>query len=116
MDDGRRIFGHILGSKQDHTQAALAKAAGANPDQIATLLAMAAPASLAGLGKAKQDQGLDAGALAGLVKSEATRVHAQTPNELSGLLKWIDADGDGDVAEDIAAIASKALGGLFRKN
>lgn len=116
MGDGKRILGHILGSRQGKTEAALAKAAGADQDQIAKLLAMAAPAILAGLGKAKHDGGLDAGALAGLVKAESRSAEAQSPKELSGLLKWIDADGDGNVAEDVVAIAGKAFGGLFKKN
>ncbi len=115
MDDGRRILGHILGAKQGQAEMALAKAAGANPDQIAKLLAMAAPAILAGLGKAKHDGGLDAGALAGLVKAESKKAETAAPNELSGILKWIDADGDGNVAEDVVAIAGKAFGGFFRK-
>lgn len=115
MDDGRRILGHILGARQDKTEAALARAAGANQQQIAQLLAMAAPAILAGLGKAKQQQGLDAGGLAGLVKAETKKAETVAPNELSGLLKYIDADGDGDIAEDVIAIAGRTLGGFFKK-
>jgi hypothetical protein len=116
VGDGRRILGHILGGKQGQTEAALAKAAGVNQDQVGALLAMAAPAILASLGKAKAQGGLDAGALAGLVKSESAKVAKDAPSELGGLLKWIDADGDGNVVEDIAAIAGRTLGGLFKKH
>lgn len=116
MNDGERILGHILGSKQGETQAALAKAAGADPAQIGKLLAMAAPAILAGLGRARTENGLDAGGLADLVKKESSKAQSVAPNELGGLLKWIDADGDGNVAEDVIAIAGKAFGGMFRKN
>ncbi len=115
MGDGAKILGHILGGKQGQAETALAKAAGANPDQIAKLLAMAAPAVLAGLGRAKAEGGLDAGALAKLVTKESKTAQSAAPNELGGLLKWIDADGDGNVVEDIAAIAGKALGGMFKK-
>ena len=115
LDDGRRILGHVLGGKQGATEMALAKAAGVSQDQIAKILAMAAPAVLAGLGKAKREQDLDAGALAGLVKKEAANVQKAAPNDLSGLLRFIDADGDGNVVEDIMGLASKGLGGFFNK-
>lgn len=115
LDDGRRILGHVLGGKQGAAEAALAKAAGVNQDQVAKILAMAAPAVLAGLGKAKREQGLDAGALAGLVKQETANVRQSAPNEMSGLLRFIDADGDGDVVDDLVGLASKGLGGFFKK-
>ena len=94
---------------------ALANAAGADPDQIAKLLAMAAPAILAGLGQAKREQGLDPGALAQLVKSESRQAEAAAPKELSGFLKWIDSDGDGRIDDNIASLALKGLGELFGK-
>ncbi len=115
MTDGRAILGHILGGKQGAAQETLAKAAGADPDQIAKLLAMAAPAILAGLGQAKREKGLDAGALAQLVKTESRQAEASAPQELSGLLKWVDTDGDGRIDDNIAELAMKGLSGLFGK-
>jgi hypothetical protein len=115
MTDGRAILGHILGGKQGTAQETLAKAAGAEPDQIAKLLAMAAPAILAGLGQATREKGLDAGALAQLVKTESRQAEAAAPKELSGFLKWIDSDGDGRIDDNIASLAMKGLGGLFGK-
>ncbi len=115
MADGGAILGHILGGKRGQAEQTLAKAAGANPDQIAKLLAMAAPVILAGLGKAKRDQGLDANALASLVKTESQRAETAAPNELNGFLKWIDTDGDGRIDDNIAEIATKGLASLFGK-
>jgi hypothetical protein len=115
MQDGKAILGHILGGKKGQAEQTLAKAAGANPDQIAKLLSMAAPAILAGLGKAKRDQGLDADALARLVKTESQRAEAAAPKELGGFLKWIDTDGDGRIDDNIAEIATKGLASFFGK-
>jgi hypothetical protein len=115
MQDGNAILGHILGGKKGQAEQTLAKAAGANPDQIAKLLAMAAPAILAGLGKAKRDQGLDADALARLVKSESQRAETAAPKELGGFLKWIDTDGDGRIDDNIAEMATKGLASFFGK-
>ncbi|MFN0024434.1 MAG: DUF937 domain-containing protein [Parvularculaceae bacterium] len=113
--DGRAILGHILGGKQGQAQESLAKAAGANADQIGNLLAMAAPAILAGLGKAKREQGLDAGALAQLVTAESKNAETAAPNELGGLLKWLDTDGDGRIDDNLAELASKGLSSLLGK-
>ncbi|MEZ5920428.1 MAG: DUF937 domain-containing protein [Parvularculaceae bacterium] len=115
MEDGRAILGHILGGKQQQTQSALAKAAGVDSDQIGKLLAMAAPAILAGLGKAQRQQGLDPNGLAELVKHETSKAQTQAPNELSGLLKWVDSDGDGRIDDDLAGLAAKGLSSLFKR-
>ncbi len=114
LADGQKILGHILGGKQASTERALAKTAGVDQSQIGNLLAMAAPAVLASLGRAKREQGLDASALAGLVTEESVRVQKAAPNELGGLMQFIDQDGDGDIQDDILeAAGKKLLGGLF---
>jgi hypothetical protein len=114
LADGQKILGHILGSKQGPATSALAKS-GVSESQIGSLLAMAAPAVLASLGRAKREQGLDISGLAGLVTEEGVRAEKQAPNELSGLMKLIDKDGDGNVTEEIMGMGAKMLGGLFKK-
>ncbi len=114
LSDGQKILGHILGGKQDQTAQALAKTAGVDQGQIAQLLAMAAPAVLASLGRAKREQGLDASALAGLVTEESVRAQKTAPPALGGLMGFLDQDGDGDFKDDILEQAGKQLlGGLF---
>lgn len=112
--DGQKILGHILGGKRQATERALAKSAGVGQDQIGQLLAMAAPAVLASLGRAKREQGLDASALAGLVTEESVRAQQKAPAELGGLMSFLDQDGDGDFKDDmLEAAGKKLLGGLF---
>lgn len=114
LGDGQKILRHILGGKQAQTEKALAQTAGVNTDQIGQLLAMAAPAVLASLGRAKREQGLDASALAGLVTEESVRVQKAAPSELDGLMSFLDQDGDGDFKDDmLEAAGKKLLGGLF---
>ena len=116
MADGQKILGHILGGKQNQTQSALAKAAGVDQGQMGQLLAMAAPALLASLGKAKQEQGLDASALSGLLSQGAQQAKQQGPSELGGLMQFLDQDGDGDFKDDLLEGAGKKLlGSLFGK-
>ena len=114
LADGQRILSHILGGKQDQTTRALAKTAGIDQGQVAQILAMAAPAVLASLGRAKREQGLDASALAGLVTEESVRVQKSAPAALDGLMGFLDQDGDGDFKDDLLEQAGKKLlGGLF---
>ena len=114
LADGQKILGHILGGKRAQTEQALAKSAGVNQDQVGQLLAMAAPMVLASLGRAKREQGLDASALAGLVTEESVRVQKAAPSELSGLMQFLDQDGDGDFKDDMLEAAGKKIfGGLF---
>lgn len=114
LADGQKILGHILGGKQSQTEMALAKTAGVDQGQIAQLLAMAAPAVLASLGRAKREQGLDASALAGLVTEESVRAQKSAPGELGALMGFLDQDGDGDFKDDrLEQAGKKLLGGLF---
>lgn len=114
LADGQKMLGHILGGKREQTEQALAKTAGVGQDQVAKLLAMAAPAVLASLGRAKREQGLDTSALAGLVTEEGVRAQKQAPAELGALMGFLDQDGDGDFKDDLLEAAGKKLfGGLF---
>ena len=114
LADGQKILGHILGGKRSQTEAALAKSAGVNQAQIGSLLAMAAPAILASLGRAKREQGLDSSALAGLVTEEGVRAQKAAPTQFGGLMNFLDADGDGDFTDDLMEGMGKSLmNGLF---
>ncbi|MEM6414879.1 MAG: DUF937 domain-containing protein [Pseudomonadota bacterium] len=116
MSDGQKIITHILGAKKEETETMLAKTAGIEPNQVSTLMAMAAPALLAMLGREKNEKGLDAAALAGLVTEETTRVKQDAPAAMSGILGLLDKDGDGSVTDEILEAAGKRLfGSIFRK-
>ncbi len=115
MADGQKILGHILGGRQNGAQEMMAQATGANASQINNLLAMAAPAVLASLGKAKREQGLGVSDLANLVNAEGAAAQKAAPSELGGLMSMLDADGDGDVKEEVMSLGAKLLGGLFKK-
>ncbi len=115
MTDGRAILGHILGGKQSATEATLAKATGLGQAEIGKLLAMAAPVVLAGLGRAQRQQKLNPAALADHVRAESAKAQQAAPTELTGMLKWLDTDGDGRIDDNLADLAQKGLSGLFKR-
>ncbi len=116
IDDGRRILGHVLGAKREDAERQLASAAGGlDQSQAGALLAMAAPAVLGALGKARREQNLDVSALTDLVKTEGQRAREAAPSELSGFMSMLDADGDGNLSNEAMGIGKRLLGGLFRR-
>ncbi|MEL7490352.1 MAG: DUF937 domain-containing protein [Pseudomonadota bacterium] len=116
MADGQKILGHVFGGRQAVAEQELAKAAGGlDQGQVNALLAMAAPAVLGALGRAKREQNLDVSALAGLVTEEGQRAQKAAPAEMSGFMKMLDSDGDGNLNNEAMGIGKKLLGGLFGK-
>jgi hypothetical protein len=104
--NGAGILGHILGNNQSNTTAMLGKATGLDSSQIMKLMISLAPMVLAALGKVKKEQGLDVSGigdlLSGSVKSQVNK------NQEMGLLtRFLDADGDGSVMDDIANMGMK---------
>lgn len=112
--DGDKILGHIFGGRKEDAEASLASLGGIDQKQAQQMMAMAAPLVMGILGKKKQESGgFDASQLAGLLSGERDTAQAKMPNELGGVMKLLDADGDGDVREELTSMAGNLLGGLF---
>lgn len=109
---GDAILRHILGGKRSNVESALSRTSGLDSASIGKLLSMLAPIVMGTLGRAKQQQNLDAGGLAGLLQGETTRVKQASSSK--GLLSLLDMDGDGDVVDDVTKIGASLLGNLFK--
>lgn len=104
------ILGHIFGQRQAPIQQGVSKATGIDLQSAGKVLMMLAPIVMAGLARARSAQG--AGASAGSVlQGEQSNLERQVPG-LGGLASILDRNHDGNVADDIANIASGQLGGL----
>lgn len=125
IDDGGKILGHVLGSKQSNVQNALSQKSGIDAGNVADILKVAAPLLMGLLGKQQRknnvsDQNGLGGLLGGLINSNS-------PQNQQGFLEAIlDADGDGSVIDDVAGMVlggdkkkkgglGGLLGGLFGK-
>ncbi len=125
-DDGGKILGHVLGSRQKNVEFALSQKSGMDASSVANILKVAAPILMGVLGKEKQQRGVSDhtgldGLLSGMLRSNAPQ------NEQSFLESILDADGDGSIVDDVAGMVlgsgSKKrksglgglLGGLFGK-
>lgn len=112
--DGNGILNHVLGGKRQTVESGLANSSGLDIGAIGKLLPILAPVVMGALGRMKKDQGLDAGGLAQVLAGERSKAAGNMP-QLGGLISLLDADGDGDVTDEIVGFGAKLLSKFFRK-
>ncbi|MCB0472946.1 MAG: DUF937 domain-containing protein [Flavobacteriaceae bacterium] len=113
-NDGSKILGHVLGSKQQGVEQVIGQKAGIDAGSVANILKVAAPILMGVLGKQARQNNVNSpsqldGLLAGLLGGSSTK------QEQSFLEKILDADGDGSIVDDVAGMilgGSKKKGGL----
>jgi len=110
---GSGILKHVLGGQQSQVQAGLSQASGLDAGSAGKLLAMLAPMVMGALGKAQRNGGLDVSDLAGMLAGERRQAKAALPGAAGMLSGFLDADGDGDIKDDVARLGAGLLGKLF---
>lgn len=112
---GGAILGHILGAKRSTVEQGVGQASGLNAAQVSQLLMMLAPIVMAVLGRAKQQSGLDASNLPDVLQQSAQQAQNAAPS-LGGILGgMLDANHDGQIADDVLRAGQSMLGNLFGK-
>jgi hypothetical protein len=129
---GGAILGHVLGGRQPAVEQGIAKRTGLDAAKVGQILQVLAPLVLAALARARQSKpGAQAspGGLSDLLQGELGRMlgragqrapagagaGAQAGGGLGGILGgMLDADGDGNIADDIANRGFDMLRGMFR--
>ncbi|MEM9293179.1 MAG: DUF937 domain-containing protein [Acidobacteriota bacterium] len=111
---GNAILKHVLGgSQRQSAEQGVGNIAGLNGGQASQLLALLAPVVLGALGKAQRQEGLDAGALSGLLGRESRAAGQAVPQAQGILGSLLDQDGDGDVKDDVLRMGAGLLGSMF---
>ncbi len=109
---GASILGHIFGQRQPAVETAVGRSTGLDPAKVSQLLMLLAPVVLGALGRRQRQQGLDPGGLAGVLGEERRQAEASAPAGLGGLLgRVLDADGDGQIMDDVGGLLGGFLGG-----
>ncbi|MCK0145635.1 DUF937 domain-containing protein [Arenibacter sp. F26102] len=112
-EDGAGILGHVFGGKQANVENALSQKSGLDAGAVADILKIAAPLVMAYLGKQKAQSNVsDANGLNSLLGS---MLGGQPQQNQSLITTLLDADGDGSVLDDVAGMVmgtSKKKGGL----
>ncbi|HYQ84714.1 MAG TPA: DUF937 domain-containing protein, partial [Rubrobacter sp.] len=91
-------------------ESGLGRATGLDAGTMAKLLALLAPIVLGYLGRQQRQSNLDAGGLSDYLGGERQRIE-QNPQANKGLGSLLDADGDGQILDDLMGMAGGFLGG-----
>lgn len=86
MEMGNRLLSTVFGSRMNSVTDAIGQFSGVGASKASTLLSMAAPLVLGGLGRFVRDNNVTASGLATSLKSEAPKLQGFLPSGLSGLL------------------------------
>lgn len=112
MLNGAGILNHVLGNKQSGAIDMISKMSGLDSNKTGSLMTMLAPVIMGALGKAKRENNLDSSGLSSLLTGTVNK-HSDSNPMLSLATRFLDADGDGSILDDLAGMGMKMLGGLF---
>jgi len=104
--NGAGILGHVFGSQQPAIENNLAQATGMDQGSAGGLLETLAPLVMGSLGKAQQENGLDASGLSNLLNNQQTEAQANAPDAMSMLNSMLDQNNDGSSMDDIKRMAA----------
>jgi hypothetical protein len=110
---GDGILRHVLGDKRGAVEERLSQESSLDIGSITKLLTMAAPLVMGFLGRSQKKEGLDVGALVGLLGAEREQARRVAPQSTGLLSQLLDSDGDGDITDDVAKIGGGLLSKLF---
>lgn len=110
------ILGHILGDKQEIVAEEVSQESGISSAQVIQILMFIAPIVMGYLGRQKQQQGVGADGLGGLLGGllgGQMQTQAQTQSSGNAIIdmasNMLDSDKDGSVIDDLASMAQKYM-------
>ena len=112
---GGAILGHVLGGRQSSVETGLSKTSGLDLGAIAKLLPILAPIVMGALGRARQENGLDASGVSDYLSNERERATQVNPDGMAVLGNLLDTDNDGQVIDDVMKLGGGLLGGFLRR-
>jgi hypothetical protein len=104
---GNAMLGQFLGGNDNAIANVIGQQSGIGSGAAMQLMAILGPIVMAALGRSSQSNGLDADGMAQMLGAAAG---SSGGNDLLGVAtKMLDADGDGNVMEDISSLIGKIL-------
>jgi len=104
--NGAGILGHVFGGQKPAIESNLAQATGMDQSSAGGLLETLAPLVMGSLGKAQQQNGLDASGLTKLLNSQQDEAQANAPGAMSMLNSMLDQNNDGSSMDDLQRMAA----------
>ncbi|MBP6184282.1 MAG: DUF937 domain-containing protein [Saprospiraceae bacterium] len=116
--DGEGILGHILGNRKEGAIETVSKVSGLDSNQIGSLMISLAPMIMGALGKAKREDNLDEGGLAGMLSGVLGGISGQQKQvdpKMAIINAFLDKNKDGNISDDLMRMGGSFLGKLFGK-
>lgn len=107
--NGTGILGHIFGGNQQAVEQGVSQASGLDMSLVARLLPILAPIVMGYLGREKQQQGMDAGTLAGMLGQQQQQMQEQQSPLMGMLSAVLDQNRDGSMVDDAIRMAGSFL-------
>ena len=104
--NGAGILGHVFGNQQPAIESNLAQATGMDQSSASGLLETLAPLVMGSLGKAQQQNGLDASGLSNLLNNQQQQAQANAPDAIGMLNSMLDQNKDGSSVDDLKRLAA----------
>jgi hypothetical protein len=104
--NGAGILGHVLGNQRPAIENNLAQATGMDQSSAGGVLETLAPIVMGSLGKAQQQNGLDASGLSNLLNNQQQEAQTNAPGAMSMLNSILDQNKDGSSMDDIQRMAA----------
>ena len=104
--NGAGILSHVFGNQQPVVQNNLAQATGLDQNSAAGVLETLAPLVMGSLGKAQQQNGLDASGLSNFLNGQQQQAQATAPDAMSVLSSMLDQNKDGSSMDDLQRMAA----------
>lgn len=112
MLNGAGILGHLFGGRQNGIVNLLTKMTGLEGTKVGTLMNLLAPIALGALGRSRNKGNMGVSDLTRLLGNSVQQQQKKSaPFGLIG--KFLDSDGDGNIADDLAGLGLKALANSF---
>lgn len=104
--NGAGILGHVFGTQKPAIENNLAQATGMDQTSAGGLLETLAPLVMGSLGKAQQQNGLDASGLSDLLNNQQQEAQANAPSAMGMLSSLLDQNKDGSSMDDLQRMAA----------
>ena len=109
QSNGAGILGHIFGNRNEAVQQGVSQTSGLDMGTVARLLPILAPIVMGYLGRQKQEQGMDASGLAGMLGGAQQQMQEQQSPLMGMLSAVLDSNHDGSMVDDAIRLAGGFL-------
>ncbi len=107
--EGSGILKHVLGDQTPAVAQFVGKSSGLNMAEVVSLMQIAAPIIMGLLGKKQREESLNEGGLSDMLNTSVRDVQKTDPKNMGMIGKLLDADGDGNVWDDVAGMGMNFL-------